>query len=100
MSVPGPKKVILVDDRESVLKMVKEFLESSGFTIKAFDDPNAAPHEVTTAGADVVVYDYNMRYDRHSIGLRRDCRGYRQKTWCKKSPRKIEGFSDGWSGGI
>ena len=60
MRASGPKKIVLVDDMASVLMMVKEFLESSGFFVKAFDDPNAALHEVMTAGADVVISDFNM----------------------------------------
>jgi CheY-like chemotaxis protein len=60
MGAKEQRKIVLVDDMESVLRMVKEYLESYGFSVTAFNDPNAALHEINANNADTVLADFNM----------------------------------------
>jgi len=54
------KRIVIVDDTESVAFVIKSFLEDEGFNVSAHEDPQDALFDIGTNGADLVITDYTM----------------------------------------
>lgn len=54
------KRVVVVDDTQSISMVIRDFLRDEGFNVASYDDPIAALKDVLLNGADLVVTDYRM----------------------------------------
>jgi CheY-like chemotaxis protein len=54
------KRIVVVDDTESVAFVIKSFLEDEGFRVSAHEDPHDALIDIGSNGADLVITDYTM----------------------------------------
>jgi len=54
------KRIVIVDDTESVAFVIKSFLEDEGFMVSAHEDPQDALSDIGNNGADLLITDYTM----------------------------------------
>jgi len=54
------KRIVIVDDTESVAFVIKSFLEDEGFRVSAHEDPQDALSDIGSNGADLIITDYTM----------------------------------------
>ncbi len=60
MGFQDTKRIVVVDDTESVAFVIKSFLEDEGFRVSAHEDPQDALSDIGSNGADLVITDYTM----------------------------------------
>lgn len=60
MGFQDTKRIVVVDDTESVAFVIKSFLEDEGFMVSAHEDPQDALSDIGSNGADLVITDYTM----------------------------------------
>jgi CheY-like chemotaxis protein len=62
------RKVLLVDDEDSLRRVMKDLLEREGYVVEEARDGVQALDQVDRMGPDVIVLDLNLR--QRSAGLR------------------------------
>jgi CheY-like chemotaxis protein len=60
MEMQDIKRIVVVDDTQSVAFILKNYLEEEGFSVSAYDDPREALDDITSNGADFIITDYTM----------------------------------------
>lgn len=60
MGFQDTKRIVIVDDTESVAFVIKSFLEDEGFMVSAHEDPQDALSDIGNNGADLLITDYTM----------------------------------------
>lgn len=60
MGFQDTKRIVIVDDTESVAFVIKSFLEDEGFMVTAHEDPQDALSDIGNNGADLLITDYTM----------------------------------------
>lgn len=60
MNLQDTKRIVVVDDTESVAYVIKTFLEDEGFEVSAHEDPQDALSDIGIKGADLVITDFTM----------------------------------------
>ncbi len=60
MGFQDTKRIVVVDDTESVAFVIKSFLEDEGFMVSAHEDPQDALSDIGSNGADLIITDYTM----------------------------------------
>jgi CheY-like chemotaxis protein len=56
------KRIVIVDDLQTLALLLKELLEAKGYTVVVHDNPILALREILINGASLVISDYNMPF--------------------------------------
>ncbi len=94
MGFQDTKRIVIVDDTESVAFVIKSFLEDEGFMVSAHEDPQDALSDIGNNGADLVITDYTMP-GMNGIELLERIKKYNPRTDAiiiTADPQRVSGY--------
>lgn len=63
------KKVVVIDDDETLVEMTQRILEKRGYTIVPFADGESALEKMSDLRPDLIITDHNFKEGRNGIDL-------------------------------